>query len=65
MRAATLSAMAGSLPAVSPLGIFSGMSAGANVWAALQIAERSGRGRRVVTIAPDSGLKYLQGHLFA
>ena len=45
-------------------GIFSGMSAGANVWAALQIAERLGRGRRVVTIAPDSGLKYLQGSLF-
>lgn len=46
-------------------GIFSGMSAGANVWAALQVAQRLGRGRRVVTIAPDSGLKYLQGHLFA
>jgi len=46
-------------------GIFSGISAGANVWAALQIAERLGRGQRVVTIAPDSGLKYLQGHLFA
>lgn len=46
-------------------GIFSGMSAGANVWAALQVAERLGRGRRIVTIAPDSGLKYLQGHLFA
>jgi cysteine synthase len=45
-------------------GIFSGISAGANVWAALQIAEHLGRGRRVVTIAPDSGLKYLQGHLF-
>lgn len=46
-------------------GIFSGMSAGANVWAALRIAERLGRGRRVVTIAPDTGLKYLQGHLYA
>ncbi len=46
-------------------GIFSGVSAGANVWAALQVAERLGRGRRVVTIAPDSGLKYLHGNLFA
>ena len=46
-------------------GIFSGISAGANVWAALMIAEQLGPGRSVVTVAPDSGLKYLQGRLFA
>jgi cysteine synthase A len=46
-------------------GIFCGISTGANVWAALQIAARLGPGFRVATIAVDSGLKYLQGHLFA
>jgi len=46
-------------------GVFGGISAGANVWAALRIAERLGVGRRVVTIAPDSGLKYLQGSLYS
>ena len=46
-------------------GIFCGVSTGANVWAALQIAARLGPGVRVPTIAVDSGLKYLQGHLFA
>lgn len=46
-------------------GIFCGVSTGANVWAALQIAARLGPGLRVATIAVNSGLKYLQGHLFA
>ena len=46
-------------------GIFSGISTGANVLAALRVAERLGPGRRVVTIAVDSGLKYLQGDLYA
>jgi cysteine synthase len=46
-------------------GIFAGISSGANVWAALRIAEQLGPGRSVVTVAPDSGLKYLQGRLFA
>ena len=46
-------------------GIFVGTSAGANVAAALELARRLGPGRRVVTVAPDSGLKYLQGDLFA
>lgn len=45
-------------------GLFCGTSAGANVWAALQVAKCLERGRRVVTIAPDTGLKYLQGYLF-
>jgi len=46
-------------------GIFCGVSTGANVWAALRIAARLGPELRVATIAVDSGLKYLQGHLFA
>jgi cysteine synthase A len=45
-------------------GIFSGPSTGANLTAALQVAERLGPGRTVVTIQVDSGLKYLAGDVF-
>ena len=45
-------------------GIFGGTSSGANVFAALQVAQRLGAGRRVVTVIVDSGLKYLQGEPF-
>jgi cysteine synthase len=45
-------------------GIFSGPSTGANLAASLQVAERLGPGRTVVTIQVDSGLKYLAGDLF-
>jgi len=45
-------------------GIFSGLSTGANLAAALQIANRLGAGGRVVTIQVDSGLKYLNGPLY-
>lgn len=40
-------------------GLFAGVSAGANVHAALKIARRLGRGRRVVTVLPDSRDRYL------
>jgi cysteine synthase A len=40
-------------------GIFAGTSSGANVIAALQVAERLGPGATVVTVIVDSGLKYL------
>ena len=40
-------------------GLFLGPSSMANVWAALEVARRLGPGRRVVTIAPDFGYKYL------
>ena len=40
-------------------GIFAGTSSGANVIAALQVAERLGPGATVVTVMVDSGLKYL------
>jgi cysteine synthase A len=46
-------------------GIFSGPSTGANLRAALAVAERLGRGHRVVTTQVDSGLKYLAGDLYA
>jgi cysteine synthase A len=45
-------------------GIFAGTSAGANVAVALRVAERLGPGRTVVTIAPDSGMKYLSTEQF-
>jgi len=40
-------------------GVFAGISTGANVVAALRLAERLGAGKSVVTIAADSGLRYL------
>jgi len=45
-------------------GIFTGTSSGMNVVAALQLARELGAGHRVVTIAVDTGLKYLAGDLF-
>ncbi len=46
-------------------GLFAGISSGANVSVALDLAQRLGPGHRVVTILCDSGLKYLQDDLFA
>jgi cysteine synthase A len=46
-------------------GIFSGPSTGANLYVARMLAERLGRGKRVVTTQVDSGLKYLVGALYA
>lgn len=45
-------------------GVFGGVTAGANVWAAIQRARIIGPGKRIVTIIPDSGLKYLKGELY-
>jgi cysteine synthase len=45
-------------------GLLVGTSTGANLVAALQVADELGPGRRVVTIAVDSGLKYLGGELY-
>ncbi len=39
-------------------GMLVGISAGANVWAALQVARELGEGRRVVTVICDSGERY-------
>ena len=45
-------------------GIFCGISSGTNVFAALRIAKELGPGKRVVTIIPDGGEKYLSTALF-
>lgn len=46
-------------------GIFAGTSTGANVVAALRIAERLGTGATVATLACDTGLKYLSTDLYS
>ncbi len=45
-------------------GIFCGYSAGANVFASLKVAEELGEGSTVVTLIPDTGMKYLSTELF-
>ena len=45
-------------------GIFTGYSGGANVAAAMKLDETMNRGSIVVTILPDSGLKYLSSDLY-
>ena len=44
--------------------LFAGTSSGANVLAALRVAERLGPGRTVVTLMCDSGLKYLSTDVY-
>ena len=46
-------------------GIFAGISTGLNITAAVQLARELGPGKTVVTVAVDSGLKYLAGDLFS
>lgn len=46
-------------------GIFGGTSTGLNVAGAIQIAQEIGAGHTVVTVAVDSGFKYLAGDLYA
>ncbi len=45
-------------------GILCGISSGANMAAALKIAEKLGKGKKVVTILPDTGERYLSTELF-
>ena len=40
-------------------GLLVGISAGANVWAAIEVSKRLGEGRRVVTMLCDTGERYL------
>ncbi len=45
-------------------GIFAGISTGANVGAAFQIAKRLGKGKKVLTVSPSNGERYLSTELF-
>lgn len=45
-------------------GLFLGISSGANVYAAIHIAQKLGKGKKVLTIAPDGGEKYLSTGVF-
>jgi cysteine synthase A len=44
-------------------GLLVGISAGANVWASLQVAKKLGSGKRVVTMLCDTGERYLSVNL--
>ena len=46
-------------------GILGASSAGANVAAALQVAQKLGRGKRVVTIIPDAAERYISKGIFS
>jgi cysteine synthase A len=45
-------------------GLMVGISSGANVLAALEVAQRLGKGKAIVTILPDRGERYLSMDLF-
>ncbi|HBT19522.1 MAG TPA: cysteine synthase A [Clostridiaceae bacterium] len=45
-------------------GILIGISAGANLFGALQVAKNLGSGKKVVTVAPDGGEKYISMGLY-
>lgn len=45
-------------------GVLAGSSAGANVFAALQVARRLGKNKRVATMIPDSAERYLSKKIF-
>lgn len=45
-------------------GVLSGSSGGANVFAALQVAQKLGAAKRVITVIPDSAERYLSKKIF-
>ena len=45
-------------------GIFAGISSGAAAWAAIRIAEKIGKGKKIVVIFPDHGERYLSTEIF-
>jgi cysteine synthase A len=64
-RVSTADAFAMARTAATTEGVWTGPSGGANLVAALRTAQRLGKGHRVVTVQPDSGLKYLAGDLYS
>jgi cysteine synthase len=40
-------------------GVLVGISSGANIAAALMLAKKLGKGKKIVTVAPDGGEKYI------
>lgn len=46
-------------------GFLPGISAGANIYGAIEVAKKLGKGKKVVTLAPDGGDRYLSTDLFA
>lgn len=60
----TADAMASARRLAREEGIFAGTSSGANVAVALRVAARLGSGHTVVTVAIDSGMKYLSTALY-
>lgn len=45
-------------------GLLVGISSGTNVWAALQLAKRLGKGKTVLTVLPDTAERYFSTPLF-
>jgi cysteine synthase len=45
-------------------GLLAGASSGLNVVGAIELAQEIGEGKTVVTLACDTGLKYLSGDLY-
>ena len=45
-------------------GILAGISSGANMYAAIQIAQRSQKDTLIVVILPDTGERYISTELF-
>ena len=46
-------------------GIFAGTSSGLNICAAIELGKKLGPGHTIVTVACDSGMKYLAGDLYS
>lgn len=57
-------AFAAARQANKDFGLFLGISSGANIAVAMQIARTLGPGKKVVTVAPDGGEKYLSTDLY-
>ena len=63
-RVSTAEAMAMARRLAREEGLFAGTSTGANLVAALRVAEKLGRGATVVSVLCDTGIKYLSTDLY-